>query len=352
MDAPGKREIYRRSLSIGRFVVLLMVVLVTFGCSATRSFKAQKRLNLSPFAEYTIALAADIEYGLASKQFVYLTPYRNIPEAVEYKETWRHIRRLIKGVVVYSVEVVTLGNSTLDGPGRCDALAVFLERMITPIFLIPQVELYLTPAQFDTILADVRLQKKLLDGLNSAQPLVDEFSRIFDLAFERAKDQQSVVKDAVEAAIYEEHKEIIQYSKVIKEEQARHLRSGLMVINYRKGDKTVLAALWENDPQLKQYVHSLERPTIKEFLAIEERLLLKMKIVRDIKGQIAPDLEQFRNEQHELDSLMKFLSLHLGKAKVTMVVWAKTHRKLATGVIDPAKIDVFNMTKKVIDRAL
>ena len=44
--------------------------------------------------------------------------------------------------------------------------------------------------------------------------------------------------------------------------------------------------------------------------------------------------------------------LQLKKARVTVLIGARAHRNLSEGVTDPAKIDIFDVTKKAVDTVL
>jgi len=42
----------------------------------------------------------------------------------------------------------------------------------------------------------------------------------------------------------------------------------------------------------------------------------------------------------------------LRKSRITVIVWSRAHRDLARGIVDPARINIFDLTKKAIDTAL
>jgi hypothetical protein len=117
-----------------------------------------------------IEIAGDIQYGLAEQQVVYLRGYADLPE-MDTLEMWANkVRDIIQGTIAYSIEIVTLADSTLSGPERPEMLATYLDGLLRPVLERPQPALNLTLAQLDEILADVRAQDTLLDGLNAAQP--------------------------------------------------------------------------------------------------------------------------------------------------------------------------------------
>lgn len=62
--------------------LMIWALIVLNGCSSLRS---TKRLDLAPFAEHTISLASDIEYGLTeTSRAVYLREFWHDPEVVAH----------------------------------------------------------------------------------------------------------------------------------------------------------------------------------------------------------------------------------------------------------------------------
>jgi hypothetical protein len=147
----------RRRNVMRRYIYLAVLVALIAGCSFVRP---TKRLDFQPFAEYTITLAADIEYGISSNQIYYLREFRNDSVILRHGDLWEGVRMILKGVVAYSVEVTTLGGSTLNGPERCDRFAEFLDGFVRPVLVAYPGVLHATPADFDTLLMNVRAQKK------------------------------------------------------------------------------------------------------------------------------------------------------------------------------------------------
>jgi hypothetical protein len=169
-----------------KFVISMLVVVFSTGCS---NFRSRERLDLAPFAENTISLASDIEYGLTeTNRLVHLRELLQDPVVAEHRAEWEKVRVLMKGVVAYSVEVTTLGNSTLKGPERAQALAEFLDPLARPVLdeerAKARARIRISTTGMDSILTDIRAQKNLLDALQAAQPVIDEVARISDEIFD------------------------------------------------------------------------------------------------------------------------------------------------------------------------
>jgi hypothetical protein len=159
------------------------------GCSTVnRTFTGVKTLDVKPFAEYTISLAADIEYGLNQQRAYYLHDFRDDRFLQNHDDLWKGVRMILKGIVACSVEVTTLGSSTLSGPERCDKLAEFLDEMTRPVLIKYPAVFNATTEDLDSLLMHIREQKDLITGLGATQPWVVELARVADMVFDGVND--------------------------------------------------------------------------------------------------------------------------------------------------------------------
>jgi len=335
-----------------KLVTFIVLTALFAGCSSLNTFKKTKHLDFKPFAEYTISLAADIEYGLNQQRAYYLRDYRDDPYIKTHDDRWKGVRMILKGVVAYSVEVTTLGSSTLNGEERCDKLAEFLDEMTRPVLIKYPIVFNPTPADLDTLLMKIREQKSLIKGLAAAQPWVDELARVSDMVFDRVGDDLDNVALYLVEKIDSANAEFVMYYELIQRMQNNVFKSLVVLGEYRRGDETALGRLFVLDPQLKELAGSDNKLSIKEIQAVESRLLFKAQKAREFKEQLAPDLEVYRKQQVELDDLYLNAKKQLRKSRITVIVWSRAHRDLARGIVDPARINIFDLTKKAIDTAL
>jgi hypothetical protein len=332
-----------------KLLVLVVLIALFAGCSYMQQ---SEHLDFKPFAEYTISLAADIEYGIGQQRIYYLRDFRRDPVFGKTEDRWKGVRMILKGVVAYSVEVTTLGSSTLSGPERCDRLAEFLDDMTRPVLTKYPYVFHPTTADLDTLLLDIREQESLLDGLSKAQPWVDELARVSDLVFDRVNDELDNLAQYLVAKIDSVNTDTVLFQNLVRNFQSQTFGALVILGEYRRGDKSAVARLLEKDPQLAELLDSDGELSLDEIQAIEERLLLKAKMAREFKEQLAPDLELYRKQQEELDIVYTSAKQQLRKARITVIVWSRAHRNLAQGIVDPARINIFDLTKKAIDTAL
>ncbi len=335
-----------------KLVTFIVLTALFAGCSSLNTFKKTKHLDFKPFAEYTISLAADIEYGLNQQRAYYLRDYRDDPYIKTHDDRWKGVRMILKGIVAYSVEVTTLGSSTLNGEERCDKLAEFLDEMTRPVLIKYPIVFNATTADLDTLLMEIRERKNLIDGLAAVQPWVDEMARVSDRVFDRVGDDLDNVALYLVEKIDSANAEFVMYYEMVQKLQNNSFQCLVHLGEYRRGDAAALEKMYAIDPQLKELARSETKLTMKEIQATEDRLLAKVQMAREFKEQLAPDLEVYRKQQLELDNLYLNAKKQLRKARITMIVWSRTHRDLARGIIDPARINIFDLTKKAIDTAL
>lgn len=322
--------------------LVVMTGVVAVGCS---QFRSHKRLNLGPFAEQMIAVAGDIQYGLAQEQPVYLRQYRNDPDVLAFEAHGRKVRAIVRGTIAYSIEIVTIGESDLAGHEQAQALANYLDGLLRPVLMSPQPELHMTVADLDTIITNVQAQKNLLDGLAAAQPIIDEVSYSAGELFDVTKDALDALIDHLRERVDEEHADILYADKALLKAQVATVLNIGYLRAHREGDATAMDSLFAKEPSLKEVVKVPGKPTPEEMSAIEQRMIFKLRALREVRDQLAPDIELYWEKQRELDRLSATYNAALRKATVAVLAWARAHARLARGVVDPAKIDLLGLAR-------
>ena len=51
-------------------------------------------------------------------------------------------------------------------------------------------------------------------------------------------------------------------------------------------------------------------------------------------------------QQAELEELVASFNKALRQARVAIIAWSRAHQRLASGITDPAEIDIFGIAKK------
>lgn len=338
-----------------RLQILTIAVLAVglCGCGITRPFKASRRIDMAPFAENTISLVAEISYGLNHKNSAYLGKYADGPPIVEYREHWLRMRSVLRGVATYSLALVTISKSNLTEEERLEQLATFLDRMFRPVVQEPVHEFSIGPEELDRILADIRDRKNFLDGIGSAQPLIDEVANYSGAYLDIIKDSEQAAAAWLLEQITRDNADVVGFDELLREAQARSFRSLVVLAKYRQSqDEADVERLRVNDPQLEQFMPDRNQLSADEIKEVEDRLVFRLSELRDLKAQIAVDIEKYDMMVRELDGLVTAASQNLVRTRATIWVWSRTHARLAAGITDPAEVDIMGIAKRALNAAL
>lgn len=320
--------------------------------SACANLQSHRRIDLAPFAEQTIEIAGDINYELGDIKAVYLLPYNDLPEVQALREKWGRVARILRGMVAYSVEVVTISESRLSEPERVQAYADYLEELLGPVLQKPVPPLHLEQSRFDEILAGVREREKLLDAIGSAQPLVDEIARLMEEFLQALKLENTQAMVAVREAVDADHGRTWEAYRSLKAVQMEALESAGWLRRHRLGEPAALDSLFANEPALVPFESLREKDPAEFELVIEKRIFDKLDAMAKTMEQLEPELEIYWKQMIELGEVINQTDRTLRKVRVVTLVWSRAHRQLASGVVDPAKINLMSLGKKALDTAL
>jgi hypothetical protein len=310
-------------------------------------------MNIAPFAESTINLVAEINYGLDAQHAVYLRKYAGGEAVKEYREHWQYFRPVLRGIGVYSLGLVTLSKSDMSGKERAQEMADFLERLFADALVTSRSRLSLSPERLREILANIRGQKTLLDALGAAQPIVNEVARFSGEYLDIIKDSQDRTQAWLLGQIEADHEMVLAFNDRARQAQARYLYQLTRLSDYRQGrDDQALTELLESDRELHQMVPDAARVQPDDLQAMEDRLVARLTRTQELKEHIAFDIDSYARMTGELDELVRAANNNLRRTRLTIHVWAGAHRRLAAGITNPAKINMMSVAKQAMDIAL
>lgn len=343
----GIRLFFEKRHAIGRILVLAfasaLVTAVLGGCS---NFKSKKRVDMGRVAEDMIAVAGEIQYSLGQKRPVYLLGYQDTPELASLEYETERARMLVRGVIDYTIQVTTVGDSPLSGSEKASALADYLEDLLPAVIEEPGPTLNLTHAQVDTILANIRVQTNFLEALGAAQPVVDEVSIASRGIFDDTKDAMDAVVAALRQRIEDRFHDVL----IADEKLERRQLVAVFGLDYlpliRQGVPGALDSLLALEPSLPPLVTPGDGLNPSEIQLIEDRMLMILARTREVRDQLEPDIERYHEHHKELDELENLWRAEVRKARVAVLAWARAHKLMAQGVTDPARINVLGLARK------
>ena len=71
-----------------------------------------------------------------------------------------------------------------------------------------------------------------------------------------------------------------------------------------------------------------------------------------VRASVAPDLNEYRQARRELGIMDNEYRAALRQGSVAIIAWARAHDRLASGITDPAEINVLGIARKAAGGAV
>ena len=329
--------------------LISFLIFIFISCA---TFQSKQRLDLSPFANSMIAVAGDIQYSLFQHRLVTVRKLAKGPEVDKFALYIDKLRRVIRGIIAYSIEIVTVSESNKSGKEKAKALADYLESLRQPISERPVQEFHFTVEQLDTIVMNVRSQKNFLDALGAAQPLIDEVARANGELTEESKTQLDIAYQEIVKAWNNEYSNAIWAMNIIKKMQFNQLLAGYHAGQYLRGNQSSLDSFYVYDPLSRKLYGEGHQLDAEDILEVEKRMYYNLTVIQDMKLLYQQDMIDYEEGLLELDKTKQVYNNALRKARIAILMWSRAHLQLSRGVTEPAAIDIMQLmlgtAKKVV----
>jgi len=338
--------------SAARWTALVLatcMILPSLGCSY---FVPSTAANVAPFADQTLAMAGSVEHSLGQGRLVYARHLAQGPETARYKESLAELQGNVRGIVAYSLQVVTVAESGLPADEKAKELAGFLDALIDRIDSDADVRTGLSEESVRAIIESVRSQESLVDALREAQPLVDDAGAATLAIIDEVRNSGAAAEAEIAGGIQKRHGAMGRYTDVFKRQQGEVLEGLALIDDYRRGDETALDALRESMPLMMADTPQTDRMTAKDVRAVEQHLFGRLEELDQARQWLVYDLDIYFTQIQELDGLTRSSEVALRKSRVAVHLWVKTHRKLSRGITQPATFDLFQITQSLIGSVL
>lgn len=332
-------------------IVLLLLLMISMGCA---TFQSKKVLDMAPFSETMTSLVGDIQFGIQGKNWIYLKPYLKTSKVKKVREELFKIGRLLRGIVFYSLQVVSLNSAKIPETKKCEELGKYLDEALRPSLAaqneVGQYEISINLDTLDRIINDIKSQDKFIEGLGKAQPLIDAVVGYSDGTFNDLKTDVTIAGHEVSAGIDSNFAAIRNGISNIEQLQTRTVQSYWLLYRYRFGEKAALDTLLKIDPELNSYISSNHTISPEQFVTLEKQIMQRMDNIALIKKQLEPEFELYKAHQKELDEILILVNEIMRKSRIAMIVFARSHRNLASGVTIPPDIDIMGEASKAVGK--
>jgi PBP1b-binding outer membrane lipoprotein LpoB len=333
-------------------VAVLLSALLVSGCSG-KTWKKTTVPDMSPFSEQTVAMAGDIYFSFSNVRAVSLRSNIKGPEIDKLRQMGERARIYMTNIISYSLQVTTLSQSSKKGPEMAQALADFVNELIYPEEKVERVHVKMGDEEVKKIIQNIREQENLLAALRAAQPLIDESSRAAQGFMDEFKAAYEDTTAAVLRSVDEEHGTVLTQDKILRDLERQVLGIYQTLFAYLQGNKALLEELKSMKTQTAAFdnVTIDDGITIQEAWKVEDVLLQRMQRIAVQRQALAPEIALYQTKRAELSKLTDNIDQTIIKARAAIITWNRVHQQMSKGITKPADINLFGITKQIINSA-
>jgi hypothetical protein len=322
------------------YTVLACVIILSLlgGCA---KFSASRKMDAGPFGENVTVMMGDVSADVR-KPF-YIKKYIDGPSRDAYQAEWDNMKKTMRGIVLYSSQVVNIAQSPMTERKKPNALAATLREVTSGVPDQRLADIRMTREELGDLIRNVEVQDTMLAALGHAQPLVDRIASYVDISFERVEAALNRLIRDIDSRMDDRWGLNRENVESLYSLQNRTFRSYALLYQYREGDAAALNALRENDEALKPFLGKDQKVGEKELEATESQIMARLKNLNSIREQIMPQVERYLLEARERDELYNQHKEVGKKLRLTVMLWARAHRNLAAGIPVPPEIDLYSV---------
>lgn len=332
-----------------RRLTLVAVLAATGLLSGCAAFTGSKHVDVSPFSENTVGMLGELQKFNRPVIWVQLKKYQSLPSVSAARQAMLPIRSLLRGVGLYSMQVVALYDSPLSEDRKISELARYLSEYIRPALASADTdEVRFSAAELDKVVGNIRASKTFLAALGASQPLVNAAvahgNSLFDAMDGVVAAAAADVGERVEA----------QYAPLkqsVSELDAMHvasLHSYALLERFRGGESAALDTLRRSDAAACAYLPAGKAPAPKDLDQAERFLIDRSTTIKAMRDQLDPEASNYRECLAELDNLRNQTEERAKLGRLTLLLWGRSHRNLAAGVSVKPMIDVMGIMKSTV----
>jgi hypothetical protein len=308
------------------------------GCSA---FQSSKKIDLAPFAQNTQLMFAEASKVNRPMRWDYLKPYYAIPELREIRLRSEPVIRGLRGIVMYSNQLVALNMSSKSDKEKNQLLSSYLKNVAAKVADRSRFDsIGVSASMLDTVFSDMERAGTFREGIEAASPMINAIVLAMLNRLDEVDQGLPIVIGAIDGVIDEEYaNKRANYSNLVRM-QTTSLKAMTLLFDAKAGDRTAFEQLLLVDPSLREFFASPANVTPKELKAAEENLTVRLERISTFIHHLDDEKALYSAKQRELEALRVNTEDRLRIARDAIMVWAQSHRNLGAGIEVPAMIDV------------
>jgi hypothetical protein len=338
---------HRLAISAG---IGMLVLSLLGGCSA---FQSSRAIDMNPFAENTAAMFAEAAKVGRPAKWHHLKPYAGTPEVQMIRHRAEPTILGLRGIVMYSNQLVALNMSAKTDKEKNRLLAAYFREAAARVADKAKFDsLGISPSMMDTVFASIERAPTFREGIEAASPLVNGIVLAILRRLDEIDATVPVVIGAIDRQIESEYAAKRQNHESLVRLQTQFQQAVTLLYDGRTGDRDAIARLLEVDPSMREHIPAPEKATPKEFDAAETALTERLAKIDSFLRQLDGEKAVYFAKQQELENLRFGVDERLKIARDAIMVWAQSHRNLGAGIAVPPLIDVGGiaggLAKKVV----
>lgn len=311
-----------------------LLMALTACASMEGKFSSTRKADIGIFADNTIAILSDANFGFAKKDTTYTREFYDFSaeEEKHFVGNARVIERVIQLIVGYSLKIVTISEAGGDEVTQINEYADYLAEFDDEIIEALDFE----KSDFDQRVADIRSQETFMEALRTAQPLVNHAGRYMEEVLDVQSDALTALQLKTDQKIDARYAEVIAYQRALETEKYEVLRALGQLYGTYRGDDQAFNNLRASGAIRDEELLPKGKPTKKELKALADHLVNRLDVMHRIGEEIQPDWDIYRKTHRELVRLVGEVDSEIKRIRLVTLVWVRAHQKMASGTVSPA----------------
>ena len=329
------------SMPFNRLCIVVAVSVAVMGCS---KFLKTESENLTPFANQTITLVSNLDYGLSDDESLYL---RKIEDYIDDEHAFerfdaleRQAENQLKALVTYSIQMVTISEQNITENEKSNELADIL---IALGALVREDEVIenknIDKERNQDILAQVRASEDYLESLRILLPAINEFTEHALVVLDELELEKRKAASYIDEAIDKKYGNAIEFEHELRLVRNNYYNSILALSRYAdtRDAKYIEEVRQTGVLPVVDALKGKKSLTSKEIIDLHKIITRRMAMVNENYKQLKPDYDEYFLSHSELSKLVESKETGIKEERLTFIIWSRAYQKMALGKTNPAE---------------
>ena len=330
--------------------LILLATATTLLCGCTtykKKFKNATTANIGFFADSTITMLSDQDMAITREEMLLVRRFldETAPEEQRVKELNDGLRKVIKELVHYSIEIVNIAETDHPDGSKIEVYADYISKFRDGMLEHGIID----SSAFDDTIREVREQTEFLIALRKAQPLLNAAIMEAAIEIDSLIEATDTLSQKIDGRIDEDYEDIIRYRQKIEREKFDILTAFEIIYDAFRDDEPSLTSLRESGVIWMPEILPEGRPERTDLENIGEHLKARIDAFAAVQTTLQPDWDDYLSAHRELDRVTDKSIAGAKRARILLLTWVRAHQKMTSGKVDQAEwFNIGTVTKQLI----